>query len=141
VGKPLILVVEDDDATAEFLTDLLRAEGYDTQTLSVPGTLEAVRRTRPDLMLLDLVFPDSKGEDLLGAVRRDHELSGLPVVLISAVPHLAETAARLPVQGYVSKPFELDALLQTVGDLLQGSRLSDTPPGLRWSAAGLAPNP
>lgn len=121
--KPLILIVEDDDATAECLADLLRAEGYDTRVLATPTAVDAVRRTQPDLMLLDLVFPDSKGEDLLRDVRGDHELGDLPVILISAVPHLADMAARLPVQGYVTKPFELDMLLQTVGSAVRRPNL------------------
>ena len=104
----------------------------------MPDTIEAVREARPDLILLDLVFPDSKGEDLLGAVRRDREFGGLPVVLLSAVPQLSAMAARLPVQGYVSKPFELDDLLRTVGELLRGRRPSDTSAALRWSPAGVA---
>ncbi len=117
MNKPLILIVEDDEATAEFLTDLLHAEGYETRVLSEPDTTETVRALQPDLILLDLVFPDRKGEDLLHAVRRDRVLGHVPVVLLSAVPHLADKAAKLPVQGYVSKPFELDHLLQTIGSL------------------------
>ncbi len=140
MSKPLILIVEDDDATAECLTDLLRAEGYETQTLSVPGSLETVRRARPDLILLDLVFPESRGEDLLSILRRDRELRDLPVVLLSAVPHLADAAARLPVQGFVSKPFELDHLLGTVGGLIQPACLPESQAGLRWTPADLAPN-
>jgi DNA-binding response OmpR family regulator len=137
--KPLILIVEDDDATAECLTDVLRTEGYDTQTLSMPDTVEAVRSTQPDLILLDLVFPDSKGEDLLHAVRRDRELNQLPVILVSAVPRLADIAATLPVQGYVSKPFELDQLLKAVGSLCQHPCLSGAGSGLHLSV-GLAHN-
>ncbi|MGQ9683028.1 MAG: response regulator [Anaerolineae bacterium] len=118
MAKPLILIVEDDEATAECLSDLFTDEGYATQALSSPGTLEAVRSAKPDLILLDLVFPNSKGEDLLRAVRLDRELEHLPVVLLSAVPRLADMAARLPVQGYVPKPFELDLLLDTVNNLV-----------------------
>lgn len=139
MAKPLILIVEDDEATTECLSDLFDAEGYATQALPTPGMLEAVRRARPDLMLLDLVFPDSKGEDLLHAVRRDRELSNLPVVLLSAVPRLADRAARLPVQGYIAKPFDLDLLLETVSNLLgrpgQPSSLQD---GWRPMAGGAA---
>lgn len=118
MSKPLILIVEDDEATAECLSDLFGDEGYATQALSSPGALEAVRSARPDLILLDLVFPNSKGEDLLRAVRLDRDLRHLPVVLLSAVPRLADTAAKLPVQGYVPKPFELDLLLDTVNNLV-----------------------
>jgi two-component system alkaline phosphatase synthesis response regulator PhoP len=119
MSKPLILIVEDDEATAECLTDLLQSEGYATEILPVPGTLEAVRSMRPSLILLDLVFPESKGEDLLRALRRDRELERVPVVLLSAVPRLADVAARLPVQGHVGKPFDLEHLLQTIGSLVQ----------------------
>lgn len=116
--KPRILIVEDDDVTAECLSDLLSAEGYAAGILEMPRSVEAVRRAQPDLVLLDLIFPDMRGEEILRALRGEDDLAGLPVVLLSAVPHLAERAAALPVQGYVAKPFELDVLLRTVGDLL-----------------------
>ncbi len=137
MSKPLILIVEDDDATAECLTDLLRAEGYDTEALPVPGSVEAVRSLRPSLMLLDLIFPESTGEDLLHALRRDREMAQLPVLLLSAVPHLEDLAARLPVQGYVSKPFDMDDLLSTIGHLMPGPSPQTEPP-LRWGPRGLA---
>jgi len=137
--RPLILIVEDDDATAELLSDLLHAEGYDVETLSAPRTVDDVRRLRPDLILLDLVFPDLKGEDLLRDVRSDHELHELPVVLLSAVPHLADMAARLPVQGYVSKPFELDELLQVIGSQIPRAPLGERRMDLRLSPAGSGP--
>ncbi len=134
-GKPLILIVEDDDVTAECLSDVLSAEGYGTQVLEAPRTVEAVRSVRPDLVLLDLIFPDGKGEELLRALRGDGELTRLPVVLLSAVPRLAELAARLPVQGYVCKPFDLDVLLQTVGSAVGAPCLCGAEAGLRWTTA------
>jgi len=138
--KPLILIVEDDDATAEFLSDLLRSEGYDTQTLPTARMADPALALQPDLILLDLVFPDSHGEDLLQAVRRDHNLGGTPVVLLSAVPHLDTTAARLPVQGYLSKPFDLDLLLHMVDSLIEHHPLPEPGAGIRWPSAGLVPN-
>jgi DNA-binding response OmpR family regulator len=135
MSKPLVLVVEDDDATAELLTDLLHAEGYDARTLSTPKGVDAVRCARPDLILLDLIFPDSKGEDLLLDLRRTADLSDLPVVLLSAMPHLADAAAQLPVQGYVSKPFDMDHLLCTIGRLLWRPA-AEAPSDLRCSPAG-----
>ncbi len=138
--KPLILIVEDDEATAECLTDLLQSEGYATETLAAPGTLEALRSIRPSLILLDLVFPESKGEDLLRALRRDRELARVPVVLLSAVPRLADVASRLPVQAHVGKPFDLEHLLETVGSLLRQVSPSEASPGLRLQP-GLAREP
>ncbi len=125
--KPVILIVEDDDVTAECLSDLLSDEGYATKILPAPRTVEGARLAQPDLVLLDLVFPELAGEEFLQALRRDGDLAGTPVVLLSAVPRLAERAAHLPVQGHVSKPFELDVLLRTVGEL--AGRHSPAGPG------------
>ncbi len=140
MSRPLILIVEDDNATAEFLSDLLWSEGYDTQILPTARIVDAALSLRPDLILLDLVFPDSRGEDLLQAVRRDRNLAATPVILLSAVPHLAAAAAHLPVQGYLSKPFELDLLLRMVSSLLAGRPLAEPAAGIRWPSAGLVPN-
>ncbi|HOG46864.1 MAG TPA: response regulator [Anaerolineae bacterium] len=131
----LILIVEDDAVTAECLSDLLSAAGYSTRVLAAPRTIAAVRQTRPDLVLLDLVFPEVRGEELLQALRSDAELAGLPVVLISAVPHLAKVAAGLPVQGYVAKPFDLDTLLQTVGDLVCRTGTCHAQTHVQWAQA------
>lgn len=140
MNKPLILIVEDDDATAEFLCDLLQSEGYDTHTLSSADVDGAALATRPSLILLDLVFPDSRGEDLLQAVRRDRELGNTPVVLLSAAPHLDVTAAHLPVQGYLGKPFELDLLLRLVNSLVARPALPEAANGFRWPSPGLVPS-
>ncbi len=134
-GQPRILIVEDDDITAECLSDLLSAEGYATQVLPTPRTLEALRQAQPDLVLLDLVFPDARGEELLQALRRDRDLAAVPVVLLSAVPHLAERAAGLPVQGHVSKPFDLDVLLRAVGELAGRPCQGQVQPDLKWAPA------
>ncbi len=134
-GKPRILIVEDDAVTAECLSDLLDSEGYAAQVLPAPRTVDALRRAQPDLVLLDLVFPDVSGEELLHALRRDRDLAGVPVVLLSAVPHLAERAAGLPVQGHVSKPFDLDVLLRTVGELAGRSGLCQGQSDLKWAPA------
>jgi len=136
--RPLILIVEDDDATAELLSDLLRAEGYDTQASSTSNLLDAARQIRPDLLLLDLAFPVFNGGELLRTIRSDHDLRDLPVILLSTTPHLAEVAEHLPIQGYLSKPFELDRLLQTVSNLVPSQHSPDPGVGLCWSSAGLA---
>mgnify|MGYP005838030263 CR=1 FL=1 len=139
MSKPLILIVEDDDATAEFLTDLLSTEGYDTQTLRTPHEAEAVRALWPDLVLLDLVPNDAGTEKLLHDLQREGEFTAPPIVLLSAAPRLAEAASRLPVQGCLSKPFDLDLLLQTVANLL-GSRRSVGPQrSAQLPQTGLAP--
>jgi len=130
-----ILIIEDDDVTAECLSDLLTAEGYAAQILQPPRTIDAVRQAQPDLVLLDLILPDTSGEEVVRALRAEADLASLPVVLVSAVPHLDERAAALPVQGYVAKPFELDVLLRTVAEAVGQGGLCPAPPNLQWARA------
>lgn len=130
-----ILIIEDDDVTAECLSDLLASEGYTAEVLPAPRTVEAIRQAQPDLVLLDLILPDTGGEDLLRGLRAASDLANLPVVVLSAVPRLAERAASLPVQGCVAKPFELDVLLHTVREALGQAELRAPSPNLEWARA------
>ena len=80
--KPRILVVDDDTALAEMLTIVLRGEGFDPYVVG-DGTqaLTAVRETRPDLVLLDLMLPGMNGIDVCRVLRAD---SGVPIVMLTA---------------------------------------------------------
>ena len=64
--KAQILVVEDQQATAELITEVLRAEGCEVQTAaSLALARKNLARALPDLMILDRALPDGEGLDLL----------------------------------------------------------------------------
>ncbi len=109
------MLVEDDHAIGETLRELLEEEGFEvvwaSNGLEALGHLKA--RT-PGLILLDLMMPVMDGWQFCAAQQRDPDLARIPVVVISADHGLASKIASLAVQGYLSKPFELDALLATV---------------------------
>jgi len=69
-SKP-VLIVEDDAAFASTLQDVLEAHGYATAyAADAPQALEAARRSRPDVVLLDLKLPASNGHEVLRAILR-----------------------------------------------------------------------
>ena len=88
-GETQVLVVEDDEATAEFLLDNLRADGYRAAAASGVGEgLRAIEVRQPDLVLLDLMLDDGHGLELLDAVRSADGLASrldpeLPVIVLS----------------------------------------------------------
>lgn len=110
-----ILLVEDDEAIRESVAECLDSEGYAVAPVEngVAG-LEWLRRSGPpDLVVLDLVMPVMNGAQFLEALREDPVLREVPVVLMTA----AMPSAQLPVpraDGYLTKPFELEQLLDTV---------------------------
>ncbi|MFO7168078.1 MAG: response regulator [Chloroflexota bacterium] len=112
-----ILVVEDEYAIAELLRDMLQEEGY-AVVLASNGSqaLEQLAETRPDLILSDVMMPGMDGRALTRALRTDPHYRSIPIVLMSA--------GRAPDQGidgydaYISKPFNLYMVLDTVTELL-----------------------
>ncbi len=120
-----MLVVEDDEATAEFLLDNLRADGYRAAAASGVGEgLRAIEVRQPDVVLLDLMLGDGNGLELLDSIRSADGLAsrldpGLPVIVLSG--RGAETdRVRGFARGcddYVAKPFsypELHARIRAV---------------------------
>jgi len=113
-----ILVVEDDVDILAMLRFALEIQGYAVES-AVDGldALEKARRARPALVILDLNMPRMGGQDFLYAWRMGRETLGVPVVVITAESG-ALRPADLGVEAFFSKPFDVDALLWHVGDLL-----------------------
>jgi CheY-like chemotaxis protein len=110
-----VMIVEDDVAIRETLRELLEEAGYAV----VPAcngreALEHLSHRVPRLILLDLMMPVMDGWQFRDAQQRDPTLANIPVVVISADHGLERSAARLDVDGYLAKPFGLDALLAAV---------------------------
>jgi two-component system chemotaxis response regulator CheY len=113
MGVP-ILVVEDDPGIRQGIADFLGFEGYAVD-VAVNGeeALSYLRARRPTLVVLDLVMPVMNGPQLLERIRSEGIASGVPVAIMTAA---MPGASSLPVaDAYLSKPFDLDQLLEVVG--------------------------
>jgi DNA-binding response OmpR family regulator len=114
VNRTLSLVVADDDPDILGLLERrLSRRGYEVVAATDgKAALEAVRRTRPDAVVLDRLMPAMSGEEVCSALKGDERTAAIPVVLLSA--HASE---REIVEGfgagaddYLTKPFDLDEL-------------------------------
>jgi CheY-like chemotaxis protein len=111
---PLVLIVDDAAEIREDLADLLRDEGYDVDAIGNP--IEALRRLErygvlPDVILLDLMMPDGGGQRFREEQLARPALARIPVVLLSATADVQGAAGAMGVTAYLTKPFDLDALL------------------------------
>lgn len=115
-----LLIVEDDEDTASFVKYVLEQESFAVRTASCAAeACERLREWRPDLIILDRNLPDADGLDLCRELKRAPELSGIPIMFLSARKDPAEIAEGLDSGGedYVTKPFgfvELVARVQAV---------------------------
>ncbi|HEX8629870.1 MAG TPA: response regulator transcription factor [Catenuloplanes sp.] len=114
-----ILVVEDERAIADAVAARLVAEGYAVQVVGDgPGAVEAVRRTRPDLVVLDVMLP---GLDGLEVCRRIHADRPVPVLMLTARDDETDLLIGLAVgaDDYLTKPFSMRELTARIQALLR----------------------
>jgi two-component system alkaline phosphatase synthesis response regulator PhoP len=136
--KVQILVVEDQTATADLILEVLRAEGYDAQTVDTLTKARArLKKGAPELMILDRNLPDGDGVDLLAEIRSDEKLAAIPIILLTAQKEIAEKVRglRTGADDYVAKPFNTEELVARVAALLRRSGKGNAPTILE--AAGI----
>jgi len=111
---PLILLIEHEPNLAHLFASTLEDEGLRVETVVRPDDLiHEVRVRRPGLLLLDLLPPEEEALKVLDALRVDDITRGIPVVVISTVHGLADTAlASYNVHQVLTKPFELDDFIE-----------------------------
>jgi len=112
--SPLILVVEDDADVANLIRFQLETAGFEV-TVAASGTeaLQLARELEPALITLDLRLPDINGLVVLQHLKEDPATTRIPVVIVSIVSSVEE-GLRLGAVGYVTKPFDEEALLSAV---------------------------
>ena len=118
---PTVLVVDDDRTLCEIMAEALSGEGYRV-SIAEDGAdaLAAALADPPDLVVADLLMPAMDGAALCRRLMADPRTRAVSVLVVTALP-AAAAAARLadcPPDGVVHKPYDLDALLRAVADLL-----------------------
>jgi two-component system, OmpR family, response regulator MtrA len=116
------IVVADDDVDVRMLVTLkLEQSGHDVVGVeNGAAAVHAVRETRPDLVLLDLMMPGMSGLEACEAIRADPETAGTSIILLTARAQDTDVDAGLArgADAYVTKPFSPRELASQVDSLL-----------------------
>jgi DNA-binding response OmpR family regulator len=115
-----ILVVDDDPAIRQLLTDVLEMEGYEV-TLAVDGiaAVRAVKGASPDFVVLDVMMPGLDGFEVLSTIRAQGG-EPVPVLMLTAAAE-ADADSRAWANGvdfYLAKPFTPDSVLDLIDSVL-----------------------
>lgn len=106
-----VLVVDDERDIREAVSEVLADEGYEVRDAEDGAqALTKIREHHPDVILLDLMMPRMNGWEFRAAQKDDPELSGIPVIVVSALGRVAG----LDAADFIQKPFELEELLTVV---------------------------
>lgn len=110
-----ILVVEDDLGVQKYLRELLLDHGYSVQT-ATDGieAIENIRKSQPDLVILDLGLPKIPGESVVAEIRKNWP--NLRVIILSAKDSITDIVQglNLGADDYLTKPFVADELLARI---------------------------
>lgn len=121
--KRRILCVEDEPEMIDLIRLILERRGF--EVLGAVGGqegLDAVRREKPDLVLLDLMMPDIDGWEVYRQMKADEDLKNIPVVVVTAKAQSIDKVLGLhiaKVDDYVTKPFGPGDLLESVDRVLE----------------------
>src|SRR6185312_6307207 len=120
-SRQTIIVVDDEPDIGFALTLMLGDAGYHVEAVGHGNDLIRLLRSKkaPDLILLDMLLAGRDGREIVRDLKADPSTRSIPVLMISAHPRAAQEAADAGSDGFLAKPFELDALVATVAALLR----------------------
>jgi CheY-like chemotaxis protein len=114
-GPPRVLLVDDDEDSAEMLGLLLTRRGFEvTIARSVASAVEAAAAAPVDVLLSDIGLPDGTGHDLLARLR---SMGPLPAVALSGLDHSSGARGRSGGEAfdeYLGKPVAIDQLVNAL---------------------------
>jgi CheY-like chemotaxis protein len=120
-----ILVVDDNEENREILVHRLQKTGYQVDTANEGReALAMLRSSLVDLVLLDINMPIMDGIQALKEIRKDEILSGVPVIMLTAIEdmHITLECMRNGACGYVTKPFDMKQLETQLNNCLHSNK-------------------
>jgi two-component system nitrate/nitrite response regulator NarL len=136
-----IVVCDDDRLLLESLSRALELKGFTVEaaTSAPHEAVAAVQRFRPDVLLIDLGFPDGDGLDAAREVRRNYPETRVVILTASEDPASLLEADKLGLAGYVGKDQRLEGIVDALGRAARGEGRVDKTLLRRLGDAGARP--
>ena len=121
-----VLVVDDDSDTQLIIAKVLEHAGCDAQIVADGlSALAAIRRERPDVVILDFAMPMLSGPDVLAALKADRQTSDIPIIACTAAVAATADVPALIEQGFTEvllKPVEPAAVMHAIERACRGAQ-------------------
>lgn len=106
-----ILVLDDDAGILEVIKIILEEKGYLVKTLNnVDGVLSIIGIYKPNLILIDLLMPETNGEEIIKLIKNNSPKKVIPIIILSACQNLEDLTQKCEADDFLCKPFELNEL-------------------------------
>jgi len=119
-----ILIVEDDRAICDLLSHVLEMKGFEVLVANTGNdALKIIKKTTPDIAILDINLPDITGWDVLKSMRHNPKCSKVPVLMCTNKNTMIdiEQAMSLGAKGYITKPFDIDKIIDKIIAAIEGN--------------------
>lgn len=110
-----ILVCDDDSGISEVIKIILEQAHYHVTTICNGRAIQKkIKEYQPDVILLDIWMPGISGKEIITLLKRDKQLSHIPIIVISALSDTEKIAQKYGADDFLPKPFEAENLLALV---------------------------
>lgn len=120
--KNRILVVEDEESLLKLESILLTSKGYSvTGVMDGRSALEEIAKSKPDLVILDIMLPELDGFEVCRQIKGNPETCHIPVVMLTAKKSSQDLARgrQVGADEYITKPFKSAKVMEIIGTLLK----------------------
>lgn len=125
MAQTKILIVDDDPGIGEMLKTLLEFNGFEAFVSEKPEeTSENILNLDIDIVLLDMLISGVNGTDVCAELRKNEATETIPVLMMSALHDAGNKCRSAGANDFISKPFEMDELMNRINALLEESKNS-----------------
>jgi signal transduction histidine kinase/CheY-like chemotaxis protein len=124
---PLVLVVDDEQSTRDYIVHQLEREGFAVRACADGAQgLRLARELLPSLIIMDILMPELDGWELLQSMREDERLRDVPVIMASILDERA-AGIKAGATDFLSKPIQRDRLVHSIRRALGPDHVTDDP--------------
>lgn len=134
--KRKILIVDDEPDMVENTRLFLDHKGHEVlSAFDGEEGLRIARQERPDIILLDVMMPKINGYQVCRELKGDAETKSIPIIMLTAKAQESDKSwgKEVGADNYVTKPFEMNDLIQKIEDLLKNRVVTADRPGEQFS--------
>lgn len=112
-----ILIVEDEESLLKLESILLTSKGYEVEGVADGlAAMEAIKKSQPDLVLLDIMLPEIDGFEVCRRIKEDPDTRDIPVIMLTAKKSREDMARgeEVGADWYITKPFKSAMVIETI---------------------------
>jgi chemosensory pili system protein ChpA (sensor histidine kinase/response regulator) len=122
-NRPHVFAINTSPEFLNIVRELFQEEGYHVTTTNfAPNSFAQIEALQPNALIIDIAIGQEAGWELLEQLDADADTAGIPVLVLSTDPRLLtrarDQAARYGTHRYLEKPFDVDALLAHIQEMI-----------------------